>query len=192
MTANDPTDEALAAIASIFEKPDAKAEARDEAVPEEGSSSVQPPSDADTRHDEPVESEATPDADWAEQESDAEPADEPAVNPANEPEQVVSAGDDDGEDDLERYTREGPGPLDALRFKWRMRRDERGYFVDETIGASVHPITTGPLSRREAIGLIEARDAETRRRFEALRNEIVMGPSERGYEEDGDETDAER
>ena len=43
--------EALAAIASIFEKPDAKAEARDEVVPEEGAPSVPPSSDADAQGD---------------------------------------------------------------------------------------------------------------------------------------------
>ncbi|MFT0875368.1 hypothetical protein VRZ08_02315 [Rhodopseudomonas sp. G2_2311] len=185
MTANDPTDEALAAIASIFEKPDAKAAARDEVVPEEGSPSVPPSSDADAQGDEPVAAEAMSDSDVSE--SAAEPVkttDEPASGAVPEP--------DDSDDDLERYTREGPGPLDALRFKWRMRRDDRGYFVDETIGASVHPISSGPMSRVDAIALIEARDQETRRRFEALRHEIVMGPSERGYDEDSDELDDAR
>lgn len=187
MTANDPTDEALAAIASIFEKPDAKAEARDEVVPEEGSPSVPPSSDADTQGDEPVAAEAMSDSDVSDSESGAESVkttDESASGAVPEP--------DDSDDDLERYTREGPGPLDALRFKWRMRRDDRGYFVDETIGASVHPISSGPMSRVDAIAFIEARDQETRRRFEALRHEIVMGPSERGYDEDSDELDDAR
>lgn len=186
MTANDPTDEALAAIASIFEKPDAKAAAPDEVVPEEGSSSVPPSSDADTQGDEPVAAEAMSDSDVSDSESAAEPVkttDEPASG---------AVPPDDSDDDLERYTREGPGPLDALRFKWRMRRDDRGYFVDETIGASVHPISSGPMSRADAIAFIEARDQETRRRFEALRHEIVMGPSERGYDEDSDELDDAR
>ncbi|UYO38017.1 hypothetical protein KQX62_14855 [Rhodopseudomonas palustris] len=187
MTANDPTDEALAAIASIFEKPDAKAAAPDEVVPEEGSPSVPPSSDADTQGDEPVAAEAMSDSYVSDSESAAEPVkttDEPVSGAVPEP--------DDSDDDLERYTREGPGPLDALRFKWRMRRDDRGYFVDETIGASVHPISSGPMSRVDAIALIEARDQETRRRFEALRHEIVMGPSERGYDEDSDELDDAR
>lgn len=187
MTANDPTDEALAAIASIFERPDANAEARDEVVPEEGAPSVPPSSDADAQGDEPVAAEAVSDRDVSESTSATEKA-----KPAEEAASAAVPEPGDGDDDLERYTREGPGPLDALRFKWRMRRDDRGYFVDETIGASVHPISSGPMPRADAIAFIAARDQETRRRFEALRNEIVMGPSERGYDEDSDELDDAR
>ncbi|PZA12139.1 hypothetical protein DNX69_08965 [Rhodopseudomonas palustris] len=185
MTANDPTDEALAAIASIFEKPDA-ADKRDEAVSEGDSS------DASQRAAESGEQPATDEVEAAETESDQPSAEHPAEAGGAAQRDAEAPEPDPVDDDLERYTREGPGPLDALRFKWRLRRDERGYYVDETIGASVHPITAGPMPRAEAIAFIESRDAETRRRFEALRNEIVMGPSERGYEEDGDEPDAER
>ncbi|MGX7742843.1 hypothetical protein [Rhodopseudomonas parapalustris] len=180
MTANDPTDEALAAIASIFEKPDAAPDKRDETVSEEDSSDASQPT---------AESDGQPAVDEAEAEQPE--SDQPAEPNGAAPGDSEASEPDPADDDLERYTREGPGPLDALRFKWRLRRDERGYYVDETIGASVHPISAGPMSRADAIAFIEDRDAETRRRFEVLRNEIVMGPSERGYEEDGDEADAE-
>ncbi|MCD0415745.1 hypothetical protein LOC51_00840 [Rubrivivax sp. JA1024] len=184
MTANDPTDEALAAIASILDKPDAAPDKRDEAVSDEDSSDASQPT-------------AEPDEKPAIDEAEAEQPDEQPKSDTSAETNEAAPGDaeapepDPSDDDLERYTREGPGPLDALRFKWRLRRDERGYYVDETIGASVHPISAGPMSRADAIAFIEDRDAETRRRFEVLRNEIVMGPSERGYEEDGDEADAE-
>lgn len=188
MTANDPTDEALAAIASIFEKTDSAPEKRDQAVSEEDSS------DASQPDDEPDEQRAADQVESAHAESgqdqsEQDDSDQTAATVGDPQRDAETPERDPADDDLERYTREGPGPLDALRFKWRLRRDERGYFVDETIGASVHPIITGPLSRADAIAFIENRDAETRRRFEALRNEIVMGPSERGYEEDGDEAD---
>lgn len=188
MTANDPTDEALAAIASIFEKTDSAPEKRDQAVSEEDSS------DASQPDDEPDEQRAADQVESAHAESgqdqsEQDDSDQTAATAGDPQRDAETSERDPADDDLERYTREGPGPLDALRFKWRLRRDERGYFVDETIGASVHPIIAGPLSRADAIAFIENRDAETRRRFEALRNEIVMGPSERGYEEDGDEAE---
>ncbi|MCG6204154.1 hypothetical protein LPW26_05870 [Rhodopseudomonas sp. HC1] len=94
---------------------------------------------------------------------------------------------DDGSEDLDALTRYGPGPLDALRFKWSARRSQDGYYVDETIGTSSQPITSGPFSRAEAIAFIGGRDRRARRRFERLRNEIISGPSERGVEDD-DET----
>ncbi len=95
---------------------------------------------------------------------------------------------DDGSENLDALTRYGPGPLEALRFKWSVRRKDDDYYVDETIGTSSQPITAGPFSRAEAVAFIDDRDRRTRRRFERLRNEIVSGPSERGVEDDDDET----
>jgi hypothetical protein len=136
LSQNDPTDHALAAIASIFEKPETR----------------------------PAESEPR----------DGVEHDAPAPHPAAEP---VDA-------DIDGYTKFGPGPLDALRFRWRARRDIGGYYyVDETIGHS-QPISTGPMQRDEAIRFIDERERESRRRYEALRNEMMLGPSERGIQDD--------
>ncbi|WP_245258216.1 hypothetical protein [Rhodopseudomonas palustris] len=99
----------------------------------------------------------------------------------------AGVGEHGGPEDLDALTRHGPGPLEALRFKWRVRHEDDGYYVDETIGTSSQPIVAGPLSRAEAISFIDSRERRTRRRFERLRHEIVSGPSERGVEDDDSE-----
>ena len=72
------------------------------------------------------------------------------------------------------YVKYGPGPLDAIRFKWTARPAGDGsYFVDETIGHSSRPMTSGPMSREQAISFIDGRDRDARRRFEALKNEMT-------------------
>src|SRR5579859_3176261 len=71
--------------------------------------------------------------------------------------------------DSDTYSRIGPGPIAAIRFKWTTRGGENGeYFVDETIGENSTAITTGPMSRDEAIELVDERESEARRRFEQL------------------------
>jgi hypothetical protein len=115
---SDPTDHALAAIASILDQPES--------------------------HSEPEK---------------AAPQQKP-----------VSAGviEPDG------YTRLGPGPMAAIRFKWTVRRDQEGeYYVDETIGDKSIPIVSGPMSGDSAVKFADDREAEARRRFEALKSEIA-------------------
>jgi hypothetical protein len=74
----------------------------------------------------------------------------------------------------EGYHRFGPGPMAAIRFKWTVRRDDHGdYYVDETIGENSTPVVTGPLSGDDAVTLVDDRESEARRRFEALRSEMV-------------------
>jgi hypothetical protein len=74
----------------------------------------------------------------------------------------------------ETYSRIGPGPIAAIRFKWTARRGENGeYFVDETIGESSTPITAGPMTRDDAIRMVDEREAEARQRFEQLRHEMT-------------------
>jgi hypothetical protein len=71
------------------------------------------------------------------------------------------------------YCRIGPGPIAAIRLKWTVRRDDNGeYYVDETIGENSGPIVTGPMSGDEAVDLVNERESEARRRFEAIRNEM--------------------
>jgi hypothetical protein len=119
LSENDPTDHALAAIASILDKP---------------------------------ESLAFPDASVA--------ADEAPVSPST----VVEA---DG------YSKMGPGPLQAIRFKWTVRRaGDDDYFVDETIGNSV-PISSGPMPKDAAIRFVDEHESEARRRFEGIKSEMA-------------------
>jgi len=76
--------------------------------------------------------------------------------------------------DGDSYFKVGPGPMESIRFKWSMRRgDNDDFFVDETIGKNSAPITSGPMSREAAIKMIDDREADARRRFEDLRNEMA-------------------
>ena len=71
------------------------------------------------------------------------------------------------------YTKFGPGPMAAIRFKWTVRIDNGDYYVDETIGENSTPIVSGPMSREAAIQRVDDREGEARRRFEQLRSEMA-------------------
>jgi hypothetical protein len=46
--------------------------------------------------------------------------------------------------DADGYFKLGPGPMEAIRFKWTVRRAENGdYFVEETIGENSPPVVSG-------------------------------------------------
>ena len=118
MNQSDPTDHALAAIASILDQPES--------------------------HHEPEKARV-----------EAKP-----VNPA-----LIEA---DG------YSKAGPGPMAAIRFKWTARRDDHGdFYVDETIGDNSLPIVSGPMSGNAAIQFVDDRASEARRRFEQLKGEMT-------------------
>jgi hypothetical protein len=118
LSQSDPTDHALAAIASILDQPEASHEP-EKAVAEENS----------------------------------------AVS-------SLSAA--------EGYSKTGPGPMEALRFKWTARREENGdYYVDETVGENSRPITSGPMSKDAAIQFVDDRASESRRRFDRLKGEMT-------------------
>lgn len=72
------------------------------------------------------------------------------------------------------YSKSGPGPMEAIRFKWTVRceGDDR-YFVDETIGENSRSVTSGPMSADAAIRFVDDQASEARQRFEALRNEMA-------------------
>jgi len=119
LTAGDPTDDALATIASILDQP------------------ASPP-------------EATKAA------SSEQPAREAAP------------------DNADGYSKAGPGPMEAIRFKWTVRREAGDrYFVDETIGETSRSITSGPMSADAAVRFVDDQASEARQRFEALRNEMA-------------------
>ncbi len=118
MIQSDPTDHALAAIASILDHPEPHREPEKAAVEEKP---------------------ATP--------------------------EVIEA---DG------YSKTGPGPMAAIRFKWTVRREDNGeYYVDETIGENSAPVVSGPLTPDAAIRLVDDRASEARQRFEQLRSEMT-------------------
>jgi hypothetical protein len=117
LSQSDPTDHALAAIASILDQPEPQRE------PEKAA--VESP---------------------------------PAV-----PEMIEAEG----------YSKIGPGPMAAIRFKWTVRREDNGeYYVDETIGENSTAVVSGPLAPDAAIRLVDDRASEARQRFEQLRSEM--------------------
>ena len=71
------------------------------------------------------------------------------------------------------YSKHGPGPMAAIRFKWTVRLDNGHYFVDETIGENSAPLVSGPMSREAAIQMVDDREADARRRFEQLKSEMT-------------------
>jgi hypothetical protein len=164
VTQSDPTDDALAAIASILEKPNERP--------------VQKPVDRpDVPSPESAESEISAAAEAAPELPP--PATEPAAVPPPLPPAPPPIVDE--------YVKLGPGPLDAIRFKWTARPAGDGlYFVDETIGTSSRAMTSGPISKDEAIRLVDERERDARRRFDALKSEMTGQPSATDRKEAGE------
>ena len=91
-----------------------------------------------------------------------------AVKTSADDERPVQPGQADG------YWKVGPGPMEAVRFKWTVRHDSGDrYFVDETIGDNSRSITSGPMSADAAVRFVDDQASEARQRFEALRNEMA-------------------
>jgi hypothetical protein len=121
---SDPTDHALATIASILDQPEAPRMV-----------------DAPRAAEKPVAEEAMP---------------------------TIVPADGDG------YFKVGPGPMEAIRFKWTVRRSDNGdYYVDETIGESSAAHVTGPMWKDEAVKFVDEREREARQRYEQLRAEMT-------------------
>jgi hypothetical protein len=76
--------------------------------------------------------------------------------------------------EVEGYSKVGPGPMAAIRFKWTVRRgDEDHFYVDETIGENSAPIVAGPMSADDAVRMVDTAESEARQRFEQLRSEMT-------------------
>ena len=76
--------------------------------------------------------------------------------------------------DGDGYFKVGPGPMEAIRFKWKVRRTDDGdYYVDETIGESSAARVTGPMWKDEAVKFVDDREREARQRYEQLRAEMT-------------------
>jgi hypothetical protein len=76
--------------------------------------------------------------------------------------------------DADGYFKVGPGPIEAIRFKWTVRRaDNDEYFVDETIGENSTALVNGPMAKDAAVKFVDDRESDARRRFEQLRHEMA-------------------
>jgi hypothetical protein len=162
---DDPIDQALAAIASIRDGNSAPLETATSDSPDDAMPTQDAAPDSERGdHDEAIVAHEVVAHEVAEHEAPAtapEPDTEPAV--------------------IEGYAQLGPGPLDAIRFRWIARRDDDGrYYVDETIGGS-RPISTGPMPAHEVIGYIDAQERAARERFEALKSEMTLVRSDRPH-----------
>ncbi|MBR0798837.1 hypothetical protein JQ615_25960 [Bradyrhizobium jicamae] len=142
MSQSDPTDNALAAIASILDQTTTPPEpARVPAVAEDPPAAVALPPPL------PDEIES--------KESEPEPIE--SIRP------IEANG----------YTKVGPGPMAALRFRWTVREEDGRFFVDETVGEGSPPLVNGPMDRGAAIKFVDDREAAAQERFEHFRNEMI-------------------
>ena len=167
MTPSDPTEHALAAIASILDHSREHPETRSNNERESGFHFQlapvieEPVAGAEPDPEPAVELKAEPEVEHRPQ-SAAEPDPESAAAP--EPVEVAT------------YSKSGPGPFDALRFRWSARLgDDGGYYVDETIGPHSRPLSSGPMSADQVIGFIDERERSARERFDALKREMSAG-----------------
>ncbi|WP_234685666.1 hypothetical protein [Bradyrhizobium monzae] len=160
MSEIDPTDHALATIASILEHPEPVLVIRDtetEAV------AVDEYAVADEHH--------TSDEHHA---SDEHPV-------VEEQPLVPDHTDADG------YSKVGPGPMVAIRLKWTVHRGDDGqYYVHETIGEQSAPVVSGPMTSEAAVHFVDEHENEAHRRFELLRSEIAGRSSLADYERKGE------
>jgi hypothetical protein len=97
-------------------------------------------------------------------------------DPDREPEKAIlqEKPEPSGQIEVDGYSKVGPGPIEAIRFKWTVRRQSEGqYFVDETIGENSRPVSNGPMSADAAKSFVDDREREARQRFETLKSEMA-------------------
>lgn len=89
--------------------------------------------------------------------------------------------------DADGYSKVGPGPMVAIRLKWTVHRGEDGqFYVHETIGEQSAPVVSGPMTSEAAVHFVDAQEHEAHRRFELLRSEIAGRSSLADYERKGE------
>jgi hypothetical protein len=142
---SDPTDNALAAIASILDQPETRREPERPVADER--QVFPPPLPTEVEAQAPIQSHASTEA--------------------HEPVELHAPIEAHG------YSRVGPGPMAAIRFRWTVRLDNGEYYVDETIGENSTPVVNGPMSRDAAVQMVHDREADARRRFEQLKSEMT-------------------
>ena len=85
--------------------------------------------------------------------------------------------------DADGYSKVGPGPMVAIRLKWTVHRGDDGqFYVHETIGEQSVPVVSGPMTGEAAVHFVDAHEHEAQRRFEELRSEIAGRSSLADYE----------
>ncbi|WP_159011686.1 hypothetical protein [Bradyrhizobium sp. S69] len=160
MSQNDPTDHALAAIASILDNSESR---RDPETHREAEAHREPESDREPEADLQLEAHREPEAD-PQPEVHSQPEVLVVEDKPLAPEMVEAEG----------YSKIGPGPIAAIRFKWTVRHHaDDDYYVDETIGENSAPIATGPMSRDAAVRMVDDREYEAQRKFDQLRSEMT-------------------
>lgn len=89
--------------------------------------------------------------------------------------------------DADGYSKVGPGPMVAIRLKWTVHRGDDGqYYVHETIGEQSTPLVSGPMTSEAAVHFVDTQQDEAHRRFELLRSEIAGRSSLADYERKGE------
>lgn len=174
MSEIDPTDHALATIASILENPEPVLVIR-KTETEIVVAGEREHVDSDEHHvvdnDPVLEEHASVD--------EHAPADEHPI--VEEQPLVPEHTDADG------YSKVGPGPMAAIRLKWTVHRsDDDQYYVHETIGEQSAPVVSGPMTSEAAVRFVDAQEDEAQRRFEVLRSEIAGRSSLADYERKGE------
>ena len=155
MSQNDPTDNALAAIASILDQPPVIPRERERPAAEDLPATPPPLEEASPSLAVPPPLEGPPPL-------------EPAL-----PFEAAVPFETTLPFEAHGYSKVGPGPMAAIRFKWTVREDHGDYYIDETIGENSTPIVIGPMSKDAAIQSVDDREAEARRRFEQLKSEMT-------------------
>ncbi|MBR0740957.1 hypothetical protein JQ581_28885 [Bradyrhizobium liaoningense] len=89
--------------------------------------------------------------------------------------------------DADGYSKVGPGPMVAIRLKWTVHRGDDGqFYVHETIGEQSAPVVNGPMTSEAAVRFVDEHEDEAHRRFEELRSEIAGRSSLADYERKGE------
>lgn len=89
--------------------------------------------------------------------------------------------------DADGYSKVGPGPMVAIRLKWTVHRGDDGqYYVHETIGEQSAPVVSGPMTSEAAVHFVDEHEDEAHRRFELLRSEIAGRSSLAEFERKGE------
>lgn len=158
MSEIDPTDHALATIASILEHPEPVLVVRETETLTVTEMVVA---------DEPVAADEHPIVD---------------EHPVVEEQPLVPE-----HTDADGYSKVGPGPMVAIRLKWTVHHGDDGqYYVHETIGEQSVPVISGPMTSEAAVHFVDAHEDEAHRRFEELRSEIAGRSSLADYERKGE------
>jgi len=157
----DPTDHALATIASILEHPEPALVVRETEIIRETEILIVGEQAAVEEH---------------------HAADEHDEHPVVEEQPLVP-----DHTDADGYSKVGPGPMVAIRLKWTVHRgDDSQYYVHETIGEQSAPVVSGPMTSEAAVHFVDAQEHEANRRFELLRSEIAGRSSLADYERKGE------